>query len=332
VLQLAVYCGLKRFYLIPAWVVITLAGCGSSQPEQLHIHLEAPRLPADGFSTSDVSVRSGDGKVVPATLSVVEGHRVIRLEDGRVRTTINPGRAVIEARHEGDRPARATLLTEPSYTDRAGDGTPDFLRLDDPVDREAFANSFTYLAEAQFFRGRETPLSEVTDCSALLRYAYRQSLSDARFEQAPAQPDKYRYPFTPLGPRLFRTRAGTFRKTDLQDDTFAEFADAEALRRWNTHFISRDITRARRGDLLFYRQPDQRSPAHAMIFIGESHFSPDRERLVVYHTGPFGREKGEIRRPALRDLVEHQQAQWRPLAGNSNFLGVYRWNILRQDQ
>jgi uncharacterized protein YfaT (DUF1175 family) len=50
---------------------------------------------------------------------------------------------------------------------------------------------------------------------------------------------------------------------------------------------------------------------------------------VIYDTGPIGRDKGEIRRVAISDLLHHPQARWRPLPENRNFLGVYRWNILR---
>jgi uncharacterized protein YfaT (DUF1175 family) len=54
---------------------------------------------------------------------------------------------------------------------------------------------------------------------------------------------------------------------------------------------------------------------------------------VVYHTGPTGegrrKGKGEMRRVTLDDLLHHPDVRWRPVAENSNFLGVYRWNILR---
>jgi hypothetical protein len=54
---------------------------------------------------------------------------------------------------------------------------------------------------------------------------------------------------------------------------------------------------------------------------------------VVYDTGPLGHDAhgkaGELRRVALAELLNHPQPQWRPIAANPNFLGVYRWNILR---
>jgi uncharacterized protein YfaT (DUF1175 family) len=64
---------------------------------------------------------------------------------------------------------------------------------------------------------------------------------------------------------------------------------------------------------------------------------------VVYDTGPDHLphgpirlaeapdrgSPGELRRVLLADLLDHPQPQWRPLPSNPNFLGVYRWNILR---
>ena len=51
---------------------------------------------------------------------------------------------------------------------------------------------------------------------------------------------------------------------------------------------------------------------------------------VVYHTGPNKQGKGEMRRLLVSDLLHHPDARWRPLPENTNFLGVYRWNILRE--
>jgi len=53
------------------------------------------------------------------------------------------------------------------------------------------------------------------------------------------------------------------------------------------------------------------------------------QAVVVYDTGEDRGKPGELRRVALAELVDHPQPQWRPLPGNPNFLGVYRWNILR---
>jgi len=50
----------------------------------------------------------------------------------------------------------------------------------------------------------------------------------------------------------------------------------------------------------------------------------------VYLTCPDGADPGEIRRPSLQELLRHPEPQWRPAGTNRNFLGVYRWNILRE--
>jgi len=102
----------------------------------------------------------------------------------------------------------------------------------------------------------------------------------------------------------------------------------------NTYLLGRDLRLARPGDLIFYRQLDQESPYdvpdvahshspfHSMIFCGDMG--------VVYHTGPNKQGKGEMRRLLVSDLLHHPDARWRPLPENTNFLGVYRWNILRE--
>jgi hypothetical protein len=39
-----------------------------------------------------------------------------------------------------------------AFTDFAADGTPDFLRLEDPADRQAFTAWFTFLAEVPYYQ------------------------------------------------------------------------------------------------------------------------------------------------------------------------------------
>lgn len=231
-----------------------------------------------------------------------------------------------------------------SSSDRFSDGTPDFVRLDSPLDQETFRRWFVLIAEYQALRPAEQVPREINDCAALLRYSYRNALRthdsnwlrEAQIEPPSALPslEKYRYPFTPLGASLFRIRPGKFQVSDLKDGTFAEFADAKTLKDFNSHLISRDIQDARPGDLLFYRQLEQDAPFHSMILIGRSAWQPESDPtnnndVVVYHTGPIGVAPGEMRRVTVTELLQHPSPRWRPVAGNSNFLGVYRWNILR---
>jgi uncharacterized protein YfaT (DUF1175 family) len=230
-----------------------------------------------------------------------------------------------------------------SAQDSFQDGTPDFLRLDDAPDQEAFRTWFTLIAEYQALRPANEVPAEIKDCAALLRFAYRNALREHdevwlkknRFEPPAAFPsiEKYHYPFTPLRASLFRVRAGSFRTADLRDGTFSEFADAKILMERNTYPLSRDVRVAAPGDILFFRQLEQNTPFHSMVFVGHSQWSDvgveQNDNAIVYHTGPIGSERGEMRRLRLADLLRHPSPRWRPVPGNSNFLGVYRWNILR---
>ena len=220
------------------------------------------------------------------------------------------------------------------WTDRFRDGTPDFLRLTDPADQAAFRQWFVAIAEYQAQRPRAEVPAEITDCASLLRYGYREALKrhdDSWFvatgmevRALPGEIRAWRYPETPLGAGLFRVRPGSFQAADVGNGAFAQFADARTLVERNAWLVSRDVREAEPGDLLFYRQFGQSSPWHSMIVAG---VGPGA--AVVYDTGTDHGRTGELRRVALAELLDHPQPQWRPEIGNPNFLGVYRWNILR---
>lgn len=230
-------------------------------------------------------------------------------------------------------------------TDRFGDGTPDFLRLDSPEDRGAFRRWFVVIAEYQALRPDKEVPTEINDCAALIRYSYRNALhghDEAWFQETQMRPPealpsvgKYGYPRTSLGAALFRVKPGVYVPGDERNGAFAEFADAKTLNSLNTFFVSRDIRQARPGDLLFFFQLEQGSRFHSMIFVGRSQWpvggeSPQVDDIVVYHTGPAGKKPGEMRRVRVEELLHHPSPRWRPIEGNSNFLGVYRWNILKE--
>ena len=220
------------------------------------------------------------------------------------------------------------------YSDHFSDGTPDFARLTDPADQAAFRRWFTLIAANQAARPKAEVPAEITDCASLLRYAYREALKrhdEGWFEttgmEVTAPPGEIRawsYPHSPLGTALFRVKPGAFALDDLTDGAFAQFADAKTLVERNAYLVSRDVRAALPGDLLFYRQFGQSSPWHSMI-VTRSGAAAE----VVYDTGPDHGAPGEIRLVLLSELLRHPQPQWRPLPGNPNFLGVYRWNILR---
>jgi len=316
-------------------------------PPALVLEVDHDFLPADGYSEAHVNVHVTDGRDLSGLkLQVVEGKQLARVtttSDGPVarvvvHTTIQPGTVILQAKAPNLPASKVVIRTGLDPSDSFGDGTPDFLRLDS-ADRLAFRHWFTFLAESSYIQKEDDRPKEISDCAALIRYAYREALRSHEGKWAtdlhlPTPPksgsvQKYQYPHTPLAANLFRIEPGPFAPDDLSRNAFAEFADAETLRRFNTYFVSRDLSAARPGDLIFYRQADARSPFHSMIYLGKSQFG-DGDQWVIYHTGPTGKDQGEIRRVTIDDLKQHPDARWRPVPQNPAFLGVYRWNILRE--
>ncbi|MFN2976527.1 DUF1175 domain-containing protein [Terriglobus aquaticus] len=224
-----------------------------------------------------------------------------------------------------------------TWSDHVGDGLPDALRLHDADDRLRFRHWFTTVADrAAAMPDADLP-REITDCSALLRYSYRIALmnhGDRWYKQfqpgsMPVLPSvtQWNYPNTPLGAGLFRVVP--VHAAIPQASDFAEYADAKTLYSRNSFRVSRDIRAAKPGDLLFFHQLGPEQQYHSMIVTG------DGAEWVVYHTGPDGsgavHSHGEMRRARITDLLQHPDFRWRPTPGNPNFLGVFRWNLLRED-
>jgi len=324
-----------------------LTSC-ARQPGVLRVESAPSRAYADGESSIDIVVRASRAIPDPLTLDVIDGAHRATLAPPRIsgdsalitlRAGVQPGVVRLRISARGFAPLLYEITLQPDFADVDADGTPDALRLDAAADREAFQRWFTFLAESQYFT--DAPSKDIVDCAALLRFAYREALRDhdkgwatsLRLPPTPALGSiaKYHYPYTLLGPSLFRVQPPPFQAADLSNGAFAEFADAETLMRRNAFSITRDIQNAQPGDLLFYRQLQQGLPFHAMIFLGPSRLEDNSAPHVIYHTGPEGKWPGEIRRPSVGELKDHPSPRWRPDPGNPNFLGVFRWNILRDE-
>jgi hypothetical protein len=184
-------------------------------------------------------------------------------------------------------------------------------------EKEAFRLWFCWLAESLYYM--ETLPAEIRDCSSLLRFAYREALRPHTREWA----RQWGYSLLPPYPEPRFEGAALF----STEDGPRHFADARHLMRFNTRPVAKRLEAARPGDLLFYRSPDGTS-WHAMAWLGPSRFEAFNEEYVIYHTGPEGGWRGEVRRPQVRELVAHPEPRWRPLPGNPWFLGVHRWNLL----
>ncbi len=345
---------------VPRWlavlaVVAIVTGLGAFTlrralaPSILVIEDAPASLSADGFTSTEFKVRSTTGRDLRGLGAEAEDPRRAAVDDVVVdrnsavvtlRAGVLPGETTIKVTATEFPPQQLTLHVALDTSDSVGDGTPDFLRLHDAADRAAFRRWFTLLAETQFYRSHAAG-TEIDDCAALLRYAYREALRQhdsawAKSVDLPTPPAaeevrQYQYPYTPLGAGLFRVRGGNFVADDLNDGAFTQFADAKTLWLHNTYLAGHDISRARAGDLLFFRQSGQGLPFHAMIFLGPSQIEAGlgHRPLVIYHTGPIGESPGEIRRLTLAQLLNFPDPRWRPVLSNPGFLGVYRWNILR---
>ena len=334
-------------------------GCHGRYRDHLKVIGRRVALPADGRMHQAAVLTLASGRrlatgevraaIVKAKLESEEGQATA--SSGRISLTeskdgvvlaiaspVLPGVLAIRTVYKGQTTV-IPLRFDPDEEDSFGDGTPDALRLHSAADRTAFRAWFAALADTAASLPAEHVPKEIDDCAALLRWSYRGALhthdeawqAAQPFDALPPLPSvhQYAYPFTPLSAELFRAAPGAYRHGDARNGGFAQFANARTLMQRNTFFVSRDARKAEPGDLLFYRQLEQNSPFHSMIVTGSS-----GQRWVVYDTGPAGegsrRKPGEIRRVALVDLRRHPDRRWRPLPENSNFLGVYRWNILRE--
>jgi hypothetical protein len=144
-------------------------------PAELVITLEAGSLPADGFSSTVLTIHSSNGRTLRGLRVQVENPHRVALESLTVKgdtaaATLQagalPGDAKLGIVAPGFAPREVALQTTPDYSDAIGDGTPDFLRLHDPADRLAFRHWFTLLAESQYYRSQNAA-PEIDDCAAL---------------------------------------------------------------------------------------------------------------------------------------------------------------------
>jgi uncharacterized protein len=316
-------------------LLLLISGCGRD-------HLVLPRnainLPADGRThiVADIT-RHSDRSLTPDSIEATSSE--LRFEQRNsdslivvLRSPVMPGTA---SPHFAWREHRYTLTIHyfPIAADSFHDGLPDALRLHSAEDRQAFRSWFAAIAEQEASLPGDKLPPELDDCAALLRYAYRESMvqHDDRWFAAQPEPARfaslvsiaqYHYPDTPLGLNLFRVAPGPYTPADPSNGSFTQFADAHALLAFNAYPVGRNVRAAIPGDLLFFRQLEQNSQYHSMVITGP------KADWVIYHTGPIGKQKGEIRRVTIEDLLHHPDARWRPVPANTNFLGVYRWNVL----
>ncbi len=186
----------------------------------------------------------------------------------------------------------------------------------------AFRGWFCWLADIVYHLPPESRPKEVKDCSSLARFAYREALRkhDGRWLA------QWGFPAPPPLPEVPRGIAPLF---ETGEEGPAHFADAGHLMRHNSFYLAKRMEAALPGDLLFFRQAQVVGGFHMMVYLGASLATGEPGPFVVYHTGPVSADPGEMRRPAIEELLRHPEPRWRPVEGNPAFQGVYRWNVLR---
>src|ERR1039458_9132227 len=232
--------GVPRWVAVLAVLAIATVVCAFTvrqalAPATFVLQLSPTAVPADGFTSTELTITPSNGRQLRGLQVTVEDpHRAavesVTVEGGiataSLRAGVLPGETNVRIAAPGFAVREITLSTTPDGSDTIGDGTPDFLRLHDPADRITFRRWFTFLAEAQYFRGRALP-AEIDDCAGLLRFAYREALRphDAAWAREMALPapasasdiQQYQYPYTPLAAALFRVRGGSLQANDPRD-------------------------------------------------------------------------------------------------------------------
>ncbi|OLV17701.1 hypothetical protein BOO71_0007945 [Deinococcus marmoris] len=215
----------------------------------------------------------------------------------------------------------------PSAADRDRDGYPDAAELVGQ-DRANFADWFAAVAESQYYGMNADWKPEDRDCGGLLRYAFTNALMPhdaawfAKFRYLPRPKlgpvQAFSYPLPVISRSVFRVAGGAYQSGDIGAGKLVGRTGVQYLSTYSMVRVSRDMQQARRGDLLIFIRPGQRS-YHSMVYLGDG--------KVVYHTGASPAEGGEVRLLTVQSLLRYAERAFHPASSNPSFLGVYRWKI-----
>lgn len=183
----------------------------------------------------------------------------------------------------------------------------------DAVQSRHFRSWFTLIVAEQLRHG-PNPRWHHRDCAGLVRFAVDEALRrhDYRWRHDNALDRRPLPPELDLGPRQRRLRG----RWHQIGGTRGAFASAMAVIQENSRFVSRDISQARPGDLLFFDQGDDQ---HLMIWMGD---------YIAYHTGGARRDDDGLRAVGVRQLFTWRDVRWQPRIDNPNFIGVFRLSFL----
>ncbi len=106
-----------------------------------------------------------------------------------------------------------------------------------------------------------------------------------------------------------------------------DYVRADELVAYNFDAVARepDPRKVLTGDLLVYFDPTKPPDDawHLILLLAPPLGGQDRI-LAIYHNGAKGKE-GAVKKVWLDTLSSPAWSEWRPIARNQRFLGVYRW-------
>ncbi len=163
---------------------------------------------------------------------------------------------------------------------------------------------------------------KIVDCGDLVRISYREALKKhdktwlrnfgGLFLPTIEDISSFNYPNIPeVGVKIFA----------LSDSTYSTWVSTRYIFKYNVFFIGKELKNLRSGDLIFFYQ--HRSDYHVMIYL-----YINGRGYVIYHTGG---DNGELRLIPLEFFLNFPSAKWRIKPDNPNFLGFYRFKLLKKE-
>ncbi len=203
-------------------------------------------------------------------------------------------------------PARAGVW--PAHAD-----APAHPRLD-REQSQRFRDWMALLVRAQLDRG-PTPRWTHRDCAGLVRFCVDEALRphDADWKRANGLRGARVPAEVSVDDATLRALRQSWRRAD---GTRGAFASAIDLVQENTRFVSRDLMRAQRGDLMFFDVGDEQ---HLMVWMGH---------YIAYHTGRNDPGDNGLRALRPEQLYGWSDTRWRPTSDNPNFAGIYCLDFL----
>ncbi|MBZ5536960.1 MAG: DUF1175 domain-containing protein [Acidobacteriia bacterium] len=347
----------RKLFVSIYLVLLGILGISFLLPSKIVIEPDRIDLPADGISRTPVRLQVQMPVVrriffphPKITTQVIQGADFVnlfptdevRLRDHGVsyfvKSRAAEGEAVIRFKVHNTPAGELRVFTHTVNSDSNQDGFPDSFQLTSFTDRENFRHAFAFIADLQVSRtSPEWPVGE-HHAAGLVCFAVREALRghsetwQRRFGASMAVPsvEKYSFPMTPLGEKIFRTQGGAYLPTDLANGFFSDCVNVATMREFNVTFTGRDRSRAQKGDLLFFSIPGALNfPDLVMIFLKDSSIqSSGYQDNVVYYRESAQAGEGTVIESRLGLLERDPDPRLRPIESNKFFLGFFRLKVL----